>query len=84
MSKSDTMAVVLRQQEILTDECPRCDVCGKARFIVKINRITANHKAIATTAVYGLCKGPDTCTYHCTCHLDIPKNFGVTHVLHVV
>lgn len=78
------MAIVLRQQNMLIDECPRCDICGKARFTVEFDYVTANHNNVASTVVYKLCKGPDTCIHHCTCHLDIPREFGVTHVLHVL
>lgn len=83
MSKFDVMAIVLRQQQTLVDECPGCDICGKARFNVVMYHMTANHNNIASTAIYELCKGPRTCAYHCTCHLDIPQNNGVTQILHV-
>ena len=83
LSKSEIMAMVLRQQELLEHECPRCDICGKARFIVTVDRVTANHKNVASSAIYELCKGPDTCDYHCTCHLDLPRELGVAHILHV-
>ena len=83
LSKSEIMGMVLRQQELLLHECPRCDICGKARFAVNVDRITANHMNIASAAVYELCKGPDTCPHHCTCHLEVPRSLGVSHILHV-
>lgn len=79
-----SMTSVLSNQQMLIDECPRCDICGKPRFQVGISHVTANHRRIATSAVYELCQGPDTCKYHCTCHLDFPKDLGATQVLHVI
>lgn len=76
--------LVFQHQQKMMDECPKCDICGKDRFKVSCEYVNANHRTIASKAIYVLCEGPDVCLFHCTCHIEVPAKFGVTQVLHVL
>ena len=73
---------LLQHQQQMITMCPICDLCKKPRFDVVLDQLYAEHKVIASKPIYQLCSELIVCPYHCSCHVTVPDDLGITQVLY--